>query len=100
MKKALLLGLLPLAVRGEEYRFDVPKRGEVVVTLEMSSPGTDWAVPEREAAVARVKVDGAGEQHVLLCIAPPRKYRLLLGTLSAGKHVLAVEKNTRYSAAG
>lgn len=103
MARLFLLASMALALACGESRFPfgIAEPAEVVATLTMSSPGSDWAVPGREAAVARVLLNGKEHQHVMLFAGAARYgYRISLGYLPAGKHELLVERDSRHSAAG
>lgn len=100
----LLGGLALLAVTASaesHFSFTTSQPSEVVATLEMSSPGADWAVSGREAAVANVILDGKPQQQVILFAGPkPYGYPVSLGRLTPGKHELLVQRDPRHSAAG
>lgn len=87
------------AQRTFEVSLDRP--AEVVAELELSSPGADWAVTGREAAVADLFVDGRLNQQIMLFAGEQRyNYPVFLGNLPAGKHAVRVERNTKHSARG
>lgn len=98
MRTALFL--LAIAAYGQtRFPFTTSQTAEVVATIEMSSPGSDWATRGKEAAVANVIVDGSPHQQIMLFAGPKRHaYRVSLGRLSPGGHEVAIERNTRYSA--
>lgn len=99
IRPILLACLLVTAVRAERYSFEVLQRAEVVATVEMSSPGSDWAVTGREAAVVNVRLDSKSEQQVILYAGAARHtYRLALGSLAPGTHEITVEQNLTLSA--
>lgn len=101
MTRWLLLAccLVP-AANGERFDFEVLQTGEIVASVEMSSPGSDWAVEGREAAAVDIKLDGSAAQQVVLYAGPARhKYRIGLGTVTSGPHFLSVERNAAHSAA-
>jgi hypothetical protein len=95
---AVLLGTAA-ASRAETFKFTADHTGEAVAELTLSSPGSDWAEPGREAAVATVTLDGKQEQHVML-FAGERAftYRVFLGSVLPGEHQLAIERDARHSA--
>lgn len=91
---ALVLLLISAALRGQELRFESSGRGETAAYLELSSPGADWSKPGRQAAVARIMVDGTVSQHLYLWNGPSaRTYAVVLGRLSTGTHTLRVERD-------
>lgn len=97
----VLLLLVVAVAAGERYAFQVEFAAEVVADLEMSSPGSDWGVVGREAAMASVGVDGAYRTSVMLYAGEQRfRYPVFLGHLAAGKHTLEVERDGAHSAAG
>ena len=88
-----------LAARDFPFRLSQP--AEVVAHLEMSSPGSDWGEPRREAALATLRVDGLYRTSVMLYAGiHPFRYSVFLGPLPAGEHRLELERDNRYSAAG
>ncbi len=81
--------------------FEISWPAEVVADLEMSSPGSDWGVEGREAALAELTLDGRFSQHVMLFAGAERyRYSILLGRLASGRHALGIVRHGRYSAAG
>lgn len=87
------LCIAPL-LSGEQLRFESSGRGECIAHLELSSPNANWARRGSEAAVARVTVDGASPQHVVVWNGPaPRTHSIVLGRLPSGTHVMAVERD-------
>jgi CheY-like chemotaxis protein len=98
-----LMVLLCLAgarsLAAETFRFNVKSRAEVVATLEMSSPGSNWAETGREAALVTLVVDRHAPQHVMLYAGDQNySYAAFLGKLAPGEHELRVERDTRHSA--
>ncbi len=100
MLSRLLMCLLLCAslVAAKTFPFRVSRPCEVVAEIEMSSPGADWAQPGAEAAVADLILDGKPQQNLMLYTAEDWKYRVFLGSLAAGDHALAIERNARFSA--
>ncbi len=91
---ALALLLISAALQGQELRFESTGRGEICAHLELSSPGADWSKPGRQAAVARITIDGAVSQHLYLWGGPSQRvYPVVLGRLAPGPHVLRVERD-------
>jgi CheY-like chemotaxis protein len=71
--------------------FQVAKPSEVVAELDLRAPGTDWATPGHEAALATVLVDGRPQQQVMLYAGAEQfTYPVFVGRLSAGEHRLEV----------
>jgi hypothetical protein len=100
--RLLLLFTVAFALCAESrFPFTTSQRGEVVATIEMSSPDADWAKRGREAAVAAVSLNGKPNQHVILYAGPKRYgYRVSLGLLGPGEHEITVERDAKHSAAG
>lgn len=74
---------------------------EVIAEVEASSPGSSWDQDGAEAALLDVIVDGVVQQQVILTGGAQRTlYRVSLGELSAGRHVIAVRRNDQWSAPG
>ena len=75
--------------------------GEAIAVVVAGCAGCDWGETGREAAALRVTVDGKYSQHILLARGDgSAEYRVLLGTLSAGRHRLTIERDAALSAAG
>ena len=67
----------------------------------MSGPGTNWSRPGHEAALARIRLDGASEFHAMLFAGEtPFDYHVFLGRLAAGKHSASIETEPKWSAPG
>lgn len=98
-----LLALLCVAVglTGQtRLPFKTTESAEVVAEIEMSSPGSDWAIRGREAAIAVLRVDGKTPHHVVVYGGPDSlKYRIALGKLAPGEHALTIERDPEQSAA-
>ena len=91
---ALLLASGPL--RAAEAVIDLADAREVVASLELSAPGTQWNRKGREGALARVTVDGKLAAHVPVFLGgTPLRQSVLLGRLSAGRHTVHVERDER-----
>ena len=101
----IFVGLLAVA-RAEaevlaEQRFRAGARSEALLELTASSPGASWVEPGREAAAVRIFVDGQWQQDLLLYGgAEPFTYRLSLGQVTAGEHVLRIDLNREQTARG
>jgi hypothetical protein len=73
---------------------------EVGLEIEARSPGASWAREGAEAAALLVSVDGVHNQDVLLWAGDEVfQYRIMLGRLSKGKHMVSVSLNLPRSAA-
>jgi CheY-like chemotaxis protein len=92
--------LLTLCLSAREFRFEAPAQGEVVARLELASPGSDFSVSQRAAAVARLTVEGAPSHHVLVFGERTEPVSVFLGPLPPGPHVLRIERDEQYSAPG
>lgn len=98
---AVLLAFAASRARAETFPFTVAQQAEVIADLRLTSPGSDWSKPGREAALANVTVDDRPAQQVMLYGGESRHtYSVFLGTLAAGDHRLTIERNARFSAPG
>lgn len=98
---ACLLSALPAAAQRRSFPFTLQAPAEVTAELELSSPSSDWAAPDRQAAVAAIGLDGETKQHVFVFAEKDsRRYHVFLGPLGPGAHTLAVERDPRFSAPG
>lgn len=96
-----LVALLFAAIASAESRhpFNVSQIGEIIATIEMSSPGADWAKSGAEAAVAAISLNGKLHQHVILHAGgATHKYRVSLGSLNPGQHELTIVRDALHSA--
>lgn len=79
--------------------FEVAEAAEVAASIKAGCAGCDWGRLGREAAVLRLEVDGAYSQHLFLTRgAAPADYKVLLGPLAKGTHVLKISLDRRASA--
>ncbi len=86
--------IFPLAISPTGHQalpFTVVAPGEGVATLTIATVGTDWGTKDSESVVVRYDLDGTPlGQLVLYGGAAPTEYRVLLGALSAGDHVIGL----------
>lgn len=84
-----------------DFTFHSSGGSEMLADLDLSSPGADWSVAGREAALAEITVDGRAAQHVMLYAGAERHtYSIFLGIPQAGRHTLRVVRHKEYSAPG
>lgn len=96
-----LLGACALSLPAATFTVRLSSPAEVLAELEMRSPGSDFAQRGREAAVARIQVEGRAPHYVTLFAGPQaRAYRVFLGGLPAGEHRITVERDGKWSAPG
>src|SRR4051812_32298043 len=90
---AVFAGAAP-AARGSalaDARFVVGSPTEVGLTFRASASGSDWARPRHEAAVLAIAVDGRVVGDVVAVGgARPTVYRVALGRLESGRHVVSI----------
>ncbi len=87
------------AAASRQYSYTVDEPGEVIASLRMRSPGADWAVEGREAALVTVTVDGQSRQNVMLFAGDqPFDYKIFLGANGAGKHTIEISRKLEGSA--
>jgi hypothetical protein len=82
-----------------EHAFRVERAAEGVAVIRATCERCDWGVRGREAAVLALSLDGELSQHLVLSRASG-EHRVLLGTLGAGEHRLALALDARRSAHG
>lgn len=101
ISKLVCLLFLAANLFGAKFPLNVPAPAEYVASLRMSAPGTDWARPGHEAALARITIDGGHAFHVMLYAGgDEHDYRVFLGQLAAGAHTVEIETEKRWSAPG
>lgn len=89
---------LPKALATEA--FTLRNDMEVGLEIEARSPGASWAREGAEAAALSVSVDGVHNQDLLLWAGDEVfQYRIMLGRLSKGKHMVSVSLNLPRSSA-
>ena len=82
-----------------EHSFALATGGDVVATVRAGCAGCAWGEPGHEAAALRLSVDGVYSQHLLLARGEaPADYRITLGTIAAGSHRLAIDRDAGLSA--
>lgn len=97
----LLVRSLAFAADHAESRFQMSSGGEAVAELTLSAPGASWDKPGAEGSVATLSVDGKYNQDILVVRgSEPAKFSVFLGPLAAGSHVVSVQRNAQWSAAG
>src|SRR3954467_7352710 len=96
---AILAAAAAPAVDHYEQTFELATGGEVVATVRAGCAGCAWGEPGREAAALRLSVDGVYSQHLLLARGEAAaEYRITLGTIAAGSHRLAIDRDAAFSA--
>jgi hypothetical protein len=98
---ATLFAWLALAPQTDTFTraFSFDRLSEVTALIHAGCTGCDWGETGREAVVLRLSVDGKYSQHLFLSRGEaPTDYRVHLGTLAPGRHVLRVERDAELSA--
>jgi len=81
--------------------FNLTEEIEVGLEIEARSPGASWGRERAEAAALLVSVDGVYNQDLLLWAGDEFfPYRVMLGHLARGQHMVSVTLNLARSAAG
>jgi len=81
--------------------FSLTEDMEVGLEIEARSPGASWGREGAEAAALLVSVDGLSNQDLLLWAGDELfQYRVMLGHLTKGKHIVSVALNLPRSAPG
>jgi hypothetical protein len=81
----------PASTPLKEVSFELEREAEVIATIAASCDGCDWGRAGREAAVLSLSVDGSYSQHLVLARGSvSADYRVMLGRLAAGRHVLTL----------
>ena len=82
-----------------EFSFRLTASAEAVAEITAQAPGGSWGVSGAEASLAKVSLDGAYNQDIVVFHGPaPWTYRVFLGRVTAGTHRLMIERNDRWSA--
>ncbi len=92
------IGIAPAGFQSVPFAVAAP--GEGVATLTLSASAADWGLLDAESVVLGYDVDGT---HVGTIVvyggAAPTQYRVLLGALAAGEHVLGLRHIKKLSPA-
>ncbi len=97
----VLTALLAGAAYGQTYPFQIERAGDAAGNIIMSSPGSDWARPGHEAAMADIRLDQQPAFQIMLYAGEAvRNYSVFLGHLEPGRHRITIEQNRTYSAPG
>jgi hypothetical protein len=94
---ALAAALAAPATLPREETFRLAQAAEVAATLHLRCDACDWGRRGQEAAALVLEVDGGYGQHLVLARGSG-EYRVALGPLAAGEHVLRVALDARASA--
>ncbi len=89
--------LAAILAAGKDFQFRAGAN-ETIAELELESPGSDFAIASRAAAVARVRVNGGAPQHIIVLGERKGPYTVFLGSISPGEHTLSVERDNEFSA--
>lgn len=93
--------IFPLAISPTGYQalpFTVAAAGEGVATLKIATVGTDWGTKDSESVVVSYDLDGAPlGQLVLYGGETPTEYRVLLGAVTPGAHVIGLHAEKKLS---
>jgi hypothetical protein len=82
-----------------EKRFKVTIESEALLDLTAYAPNTSWIEKSSEAATATIFLDNRYCQDVILFAGSQSfTYRLMLGRVGAGEHLLRIEYNRKQSA--
>ena len=95
---AMWTAVMPASQGPFTHRFTLSTPAEVVATVTAGCARCDWGVRDREAVLLEISIDGAYSQHLVLTRGGrPAPYRILLGPLTAGPHVVIVRRDDRRS---
>lgn len=95
-----LLLAAQLAAGGAASRVVAPARAVLVATIDAACPACEPEVAGREGVMLRLTLDGRYSQHLPVVRPGSASYRVLIGTVDAGPHEVAVAVDPAHSAAG
>jgi hypothetical protein len=82
-----------------EKKFQSTNEAEATLDLTASAPGASWIEKGKEAATAKVYLDGNYQQDITLFAGDEKfTYNLMLGRVAAGEHQLRLELNREMTA--
>jgi hypothetical protein len=82
-----------------EATFTAASAAEAVATLTADCARCEWDVPGREAVMLRITLDGQYSQHLPIVRQGLAGYRLMLGRIAPGAHVVNAAIDPQLSAA-
>lgn len=95
----LALAIASGTAAADRFFLTTSQASAVVAEIDMRSPGGDWAVKGREAAVANIRVNAGPPSHVFVYSGPATAtYRVLLGDLPPGEHEIFIGRDETHSA--
>jgi hypothetical protein len=79
---------------GREFSFQLAAPAEAVAEITVQAPGASWGKSGAEAPLAKLSLDGAYNQDIVVVShgPVPWTYRVFLGRLAAGIHHLTIER--------
>ncbi|HEX4914123.1 MAG TPA: hypothetical protein VFV51_09210, partial [Vicinamibacterales bacterium] len=80
------------------HRFEALGDAEAIARITVDCAKCDWAAAGSEAVVLAVTLDNRAPVHVPITRAGKADYRVLLGSVSAGSHRVAVQEDAVLSA--
>ena len=80
--------------------FELAAPAEVIATIAARCDACAWDVAGREAVMLTISLDGRYVSHLPLVRQGAEEYRVLVGSLPAGRHVLRVEVDPELTATG
>ena len=80
-------------------KFAAASAAEGVATITVDCARCEWDVPGREAVMLRITLDGQYSQHLPIVRQGLAGYRVMLGRVAAGAHVVVAAIDSQLSAA-
>jgi len=97
---AMPQGGVPEQAIAREFHFQMPVAREALAEITASAPGASWERTAAEGVVATISLDGEYNQDLILTRGGEQQtFRVFLGPVAAGVHLLRVARNERWSAA-
>jgi hypothetical protein len=90
--------LSPGASFADEKTLTVDRPAVLIATIEARCDGCDWSIHWREAVMLRVELDDRYAQHVPIVREGRAEYKVLVGSVSPGRHSVSVEVDREASA--
>jgi hypothetical protein len=84
---------IPTTQTPGQLAFETARPAEALATLTVRCDACSWDAAGREAVMLRVTIDGRYVQHLPVTRQGRAEYRIMLGAVAPGSHVVAAERD-------
>jgi len=97
---ALAFALVAGGASAQQLSVEVATPAVLLATISARCDACAWDVTGREGAMLRVTLDGRYSQHVAIARTGKAEYRILAGSVAAGRHTVRAAVDAAHTAAG